>query len=65
LWIEDFDAGDGYFCWKFPERQIEFWHHYNDGFSKRIRVEERGKPISLQDRIKSRFLSSSAPSAET
>lgn len=37
-WIVDFDSGDGYFCWKYPERSIEYWHHYRDGFSKRIRL---------------------------
>lgn len=37
-WIVDFDSGDGYFCWKFPERSLEFWHHYRDGFSKRIKI---------------------------
>ncbi len=41
LWLLDFDSGDGYFCWKFPERQIQFWHQYQDGFSKRIPVEKR------------------------
>lgn len=37
-WIVDFDSGDGYFCWKYPERSIEYWHHYRDGFSKRIKL---------------------------
>ena len=37
-WVVDFDSGDGYYCWKFPERSIEFWHHYRDGFSKRIKI---------------------------
>lgn len=41
LWIADFDAGDGYFCWKYPERTIEFWHDYNDGYTKRIPVNKR------------------------
>ncbi len=41
LWIADFDAGDGYFCWKFPERSIDYWHGYNDGFSRRIGIGER------------------------
>jgi hypothetical protein len=30
LWIVDFDSGNGYFCWKFPERQLRFWHGYQD-----------------------------------
>jgi hypothetical protein len=38
LWLADFDKGDGYYCWKFPETQIAFWHGYNDGFSGRMSV---------------------------
>lgn len=41
LWLADFDAGDGYFCWKYPETRIEFWHGYNEGYSNRISVETR------------------------
>ncbi|MES2962632.1 MAG: DUF2203 family protein [Bdellovibrionota bacterium] len=52
LWIADFDSGDGYFCWKFPERAIEFWHKYTDGYSKRVRVTDRFQPISLHDRVR-------------
>jgi hypothetical protein len=36
LWLADFDAGDGYYCWKFPEIKIQFWHHYQDGFTRRV-----------------------------
>ena len=36
LWLADFDDGKGYFCWKYPETEITFWHGYNDGFSGRI-----------------------------
>lgn len=57
LWIADFDSGDGYFCWKYPERKIEFWHKYNDGYSKRTLVSELRKPVSLQDRIKKKLFS--------
>lgn len=57
LWIADFDAGDGYFCWKFPERSIEFWHRYSDGYSKRMLVADRKKPVSLQDRIRKKIRS--------
>ena len=41
LWLADLDAGDGYFCWKFPEKQIGFWHGYNEGYSNRVPVETR------------------------
>jgi hypothetical protein len=47
LWIADFDSGDGYYCWKFPERGIQFWHKYSDGFSKRVRVAESEADLSL------------------
>lgn len=40
LWIADFDSGDGYFCWKFPEEKILFWHGYRDGFSGRRPISE-------------------------
>jgi hypothetical protein len=39
LWMADFDKGDGYYCWKFPENEIKFWHGYQDGYSGRILVE--------------------------
>jgi hypothetical protein len=41
LWLVDIDAGDGYYCWKFPEVKIEYWHDYNSGFSGRIPLAER------------------------
>lgn len=40
LWIADFDSGDGYFCWKFPEAKITHWHGYRDGFSGRRPVKD-------------------------
>jgi hypothetical protein len=39
LWIADFDSGDGYFCWKFPEEQVNFWHQYNNGFGGRQKID--------------------------
>jgi len=41
LWLADFDNGTGYYCWKFPETEIGFWHGYREGYTGR-------KPI-LQD----------------
>lgn len=58
LWIADFDSGDGYFCWKYPERGIEYWHRYSDGFSKRVKVTDRRAPISLQDRLRKKIFAS-------
>ena len=59
LWLVDFDSGNGYFCWKFPERDILFWHTYTDGFSGRIPVQEIPefvrnsdlKPVSSSENI--------------
>ena len=61
LWIADFDSGDGYYCWKYPERKIEFWHKYTDGFSKRIRVNELTSPILLHDRLRQKVVSTLRP----
>jgi hypothetical protein len=35
LWLADFDNGEGYYCWKFPENEIRYWHGYSEGFSNR------------------------------
>lgn len=35
LWLVDFDTGDGYLCWKFPELRLGHYHAYNDGFTGR------------------------------
>ena len=42
LWLVDFDAGDGYYCWKYPETEIAFWHGYKSGFMGRVPLESRG-----------------------
>jgi hypothetical protein len=56
LWIADFDSGDGYFCWKYPEAQILYWHGYRDGFSGRRPVKEYLN--SKQDKVNESGLSS-------
>lgn len=60
LWLADFDAGDGYFCWKFPERNIEYWHGYSDGYSKRVLVSEKSDHATLPERLRQRLFSPSA-----
>lgn len=35
LWLVDFDTGDGYLCWKFPELELGHYHPYDKGFSGR------------------------------
>jgi hypothetical protein len=61
LWIADFDSGDGFYCWKYPERKIDFWHKYTDGFSKRVHVNELTSPIPLHDRLRQKVLSPLRP----
>jgi|SRR3990172_6433265 len=36
LWLVDFDTGDGYLCWKFPELRIGHYHGYQGGYSSRV-----------------------------
>lgn len=36
LWLVDFDTGDGYLCWKFPELRIGYYHGYHGGYSNRV-----------------------------
>ncbi len=35
LWLVDFDTGDGYLCWKFPELKIGHFHDYHEGYTAR------------------------------
>ena len=36
LSLVDWDCGDGYYCWKYPEDSISFFHGYKDGFQGRV-----------------------------
>jgi hypothetical protein len=36
VWLVDWDSGDGYYCWRFPEPSISFFHTYDEGFAGRI-----------------------------
>jgi len=49
LWLADFDSGDGYFCWKFPETEISYWHGYQDGFTGRIMIKEKSEPVNHEN----------------
>ena len=31
LWLVDFDSGDGYWCWAYPEENIEHWGPTDSG----------------------------------
>ena len=39
LWLVDFDNGAGYYCWRYPEPDLQFYHSYEDGFGGRIRIQ--------------------------
>jgi regulator of sirC expression with transglutaminase-like and TPR domain len=36
LWLVDFDSGAGYYCWKYPENSLEYFHGYEEGFAGRL-----------------------------
>ncbi len=38
LWLVDWDNGDGYYCWRYPEDSIAYFHSYEDGFQGRIPI---------------------------
>ena len=35
-WLVDFDSGAGYYCWKWPEETLEYFHGYDEGFAGRV-----------------------------
>jgi hypothetical protein len=39
LWLVDFDNGDGYYCWCYPEHAITHYHGYADGFAGRMKIQ--------------------------
>lgn len=39
LWLVDFDNGEGYYCWRYPERVISHYHGYSDGFAGRVTIQ--------------------------
>jgi hypothetical protein len=38
LWLVDFDNGSGYYCWRYPELRLEYYHSYDGGFGSRMRI---------------------------
>lgn len=38
-WLVDFDSGAGYYCWRWPEESLEFFHGYEEGFGGRVRLQ--------------------------
>jgi hypothetical protein len=38
LWLVDWDSGDGYYCWRYPEETIGYFHTYEEGFAGRVPI---------------------------
>ena len=38
-WLVDFDNGSGYYCWRYPEEDLLYFHSYDDGFKGRMRIQ--------------------------
>jgi hypothetical protein len=39
LWLVDFDNGSGYYCWRWPEEELAYFHGYDEGFDGRVRIQ--------------------------
>jgi hypothetical protein len=39
LWLVDFDNGSGYYCWRYPEAGLLFYHSHEEGFRGRMRIQ--------------------------
>jgi len=39
LWLVDFDNGSGYYCWRYPEPALQYYHSYEEGFRGRVRIQ--------------------------
>ena len=39
LWLVDFDNGEGYYCWCYPEETVAHYHSYEEGFTGRLRIQ--------------------------
>jgi len=38
LWLVDFDSGGGYYCWRYPEPSLQYFHGYEEGFGGRVQL---------------------------
>ncbi|MEO7793223.1 MAG: DUF2203 family protein, partial [Thermoanaerobaculia bacterium] len=37
-WLVDWDCGDGYYCWRYPEPSLAHFHGYDEGFANRVPI---------------------------
>lgn len=47
LWYVDFNHGNGYYCWKYPEADLFYQHSYGDGFTGRVLI-DKSRPSSQE-----------------
>lgn len=38
LWTVDWDTGDGFYCWSYPEETLSHFHGYEEGFAGRVPI---------------------------
>ncbi len=38
VWLVDFDNGQGYYCWAYPELAITHYHAYGDALDVRLKI---------------------------
>ncbi len=38
MWLVDWDSGDGYYCWRYPEEALGYFHSYTEGFAGRVPI---------------------------
>ncbi len=38
IWLVDFDNGEGYYCWRYDEETIGYFHSYQEGFTGRTPI---------------------------
>ncbi|HCU24562.1 MAG TPA: DUF2203 domain-containing protein [Deltaproteobacteria bacterium] len=38
IWLVDFDNGKGYYCWRYGDEGIDYFHGYHEGFAGRTAI---------------------------
>ena len=38
IWLVDFDSGEGYFCWRYGDKKLLYFHGYDEGFAGRVAI---------------------------
>ncbi len=38
LWLVDWNCGDGFYCWRYPEPSLAHFHGYDEGFASRVPI---------------------------